>query len=62
MSNEVSKLETSAELTAKLALLMADRLTMPPDNDRLRQIFNTAAELRRCMARVGEFAEENNNG
>lgn len=49
--------ETTDRLTSRLVLLMADRLTLPPDDDRLRQIFNTAAELRRCISRVGEFAE-----
>jgi len=34
-------------LTTRLALLLADLLTLPPDHDRIRQIFNTASELKR---------------
>lgn len=52
-----SKSQTTTDLTAKLVLLIADTLTTPPDNDRPRQVFNAAAELRRCMAKIGEFAE-----
>ena len=56
---ELSKTAETADLIAKLVLLLADQTTLPPQPDQLRQIFNTAAELRRCVARVGEFAEEN---
>lgn len=60
-ARQTNKPQTPAELTAKLTLLMADLVTMPPDSDRLRQISNTAAELRRCIAQVGEFAEDAEN-
>lgn len=41
--------ENKMDLSVKLVLLIADMLTLPPDNDRIRQIFNVANELRRSV-------------